>query len=191
MKNPRHISPQCAHRLKPLEILMHFFRRVSMHLIPVLRPDDRHAINGEVLIQLVECGRRTASATAHHRCGGFPREILSAGVKNAIHEGRQRPRRSRIMNRRAENEAVRLSRQLRKRIHAVVFPKAHSVFATETAADAARDGGGTDLKDFRFDFQLIQNVRCFAQSGVRAAVGVRTAVNEEDFHDFSFCKNEE
>lgn len=53
----RHVPGQIAHGLQAFQILFHIVGRKAVHLVPVSAGNDRHARNGEILVQYVEgCG---------------------------------------------------------------------------------------------------------------------------------------
>lgn len=61
-KQPRHVASKSAHRLQPLGVLGGLARRAPVDAVPILRGDDRHVQDGEILVKSVECGRRSATA---------------------------------------------------------------------------------------------------------------------------------
>lgn len=61
-KQPRHVAPQSAHRLQPLGVLGGFAGCAPVDAVPVLRRNDGHVQDGEILVESVECGRRSATA---------------------------------------------------------------------------------------------------------------------------------
>lgn len=85
LHNPRHIATKRAHGLHALFVAHDFLGRVSMDLVPILRTNNYHIRNGEVLIQLVErcrCAPATAAGNSGSRLAG---KQVTPAIERAIH----------------------------------------------------------------------------------------------------------
>ena len=105
-----------------------------MNLVPVLGAYHRHVIDGEVLVQLVECCGSTAPAAAYNAGSRLERHTLSAGIERPVHEGAHRAADSRIVHRGAEHESVGFGSPEHKFIHDVVDGAPAKPFLTSAAA---------------------------------------------------------
>ena len=64
LQQPCHVSAKHAHGLQTFGILQRFTGKTAMHAVPILGRNHRHIIDGKVLVQTVEHGTCTATATA-------------------------------------------------------------------------------------------------------------------------------
>ena len=64
--HPGHVATQRPHGLHALLVLGGLSWRLAIDHIPVLRADNGHVEDGEVLVQTVEGSRGSTSATDHH-----------------------------------------------------------------------------------------------------------------------------
>ena len=119
-----------------------------MHLIPVLRGHNRHGVDGEILVQTVKCCGGAASAAGDHCRARLATELFSRAVKKAIEKCGRLPGRTRIVDRGADDNAVKFVQPCGKLIYAVVKDTWGAVLAF-TAGDAARDGLLSDLEKLR------------------------------------------
>ena len=174
---PRQIFRQRAHRLQALFVLQDFLRTVAMHLIPILRGHNGHGIDAEILEQAVIAGACAAATAGYDRRARLALELARRTVKQAVEEGRALSARSGIVDRRTDDQRVKLVQPRSKRIHAVVKNAAISVPAF-AAADAACNGLRADLIDLGFNAVLVQLLFHLVQRRIGAARAMRAAVKE-------------
>ena len=159
-----------------------------MHHVPVLRWHERHLVEDDVLVELVECRGGTRATGARNGCRGF---VSVDSQRFAYHEGAiekrgEGPRGGRIMNRRSEDEAVGRAGLFDEIVDGISAETAAAA-GTVSAADAACERVVADPEDFRADPFGGEGACDFVERRAGAAVAVRAAVNHQDMHGVVGC----
>jgi len=176
IQEPRYILCQCPHGLKSLGILGDIFRREAVYLIPVLRGRYYHIGHLKIHIEPRKC-RRCAPATAgHHGCGNLSCEPFACTEHEAIEKAREPPVRAAVVNRRANNHAVKFVPSGSGFIYQVI-EHAFSRFPTFVAGNAVLHRLLAKPEDFGLHIKLAQFVGNFLQRGESAAFFIGTAVD--------------
>ena len=82
--HPGHVAPKCAHRLHTLFVLSSLTRRLTIDYIPVLRTDNGHIQDGEVLVQAVKGSRCSTPAADDHAGSRFEQLIISVSTPSSF-----------------------------------------------------------------------------------------------------------
>ena len=104
----RHVARERAHRLPALSVLLRLARCAAVDAVPVLAGRDRHAGDGEILVELIERRRAAAAARADDARADLHRLVERCAVKQAIEAGDERRVRGRVIDGARHDEAVRL-----------------------------------------------------------------------------------
>ena len=147
MQEPGHVLADVAHGGQALGVLGGLARHGAKHVVPVRGSNHGHLVDGEVLIEHVEGGRRAAATgngdgSARLVCKGF-----AAGIECAIECRENAAAGVRVVDRRAKDKAICLLGCSDELVHHVVVKGAASAkLAALTATDAVANGLGAQLK---------------------------------------------
>ena len=176
LQEPRHVLGERAHGLQPLLVPADVVRGEAVDLVPVLRGDQRHVADCEVLVQAVE-GRGSPAPAAGHDGGselsGHPGRV---GIEEPVRERADLTRRASIVHRRAQDDGVELVQPLRQDVD-VVPDRAPSPLGAVSAVPAS-SGVVLDMVYLRLDTLLVEGVRDLLQGCVGAAVLLGATVDE-------------
>ena len=87
LQHPGHVAGERTHDLQTLLILSDVGRRGAVYLVPILRRDNGHAINGEVLVDVIKGGTAAAAACTDHTGCRFVCKFSGTAEKQTIHKG--------------------------------------------------------------------------------------------------------
>ena len=185
LQHPGHVRAQHAHDLQTLGILPYVFDASAVHHGPVVGRYHRHAVDLEILVDLVDGGRSAGAARGGDGGSGLEAQPCRGGVEQAVEHGQQGAVRSRVEHRRADDEAVGFHCLLDEPVRHVVVEDAAVVAAlgATAAAQAAANGVAPDPGDLGVDALRFQRAGYFGQRGVGAALLVRTPVDQQNFHE--------
>ena len=178
-EQPRHVTGKYVHSLQPLGIPTDFIGGVAMHHVPVLRRDDGHIAVRHVFVHLVECRCASAAATGGYRCGRFAGEMVAIELvdeKYPVQKRGYRSARRRVMDGRAEHEAVVIVHHLHELIDPVISEASPFAYA-RPASDTPGHGLVPDPEQRGIDALFLQCIGYFRQGGKHAALLVRAAVH--------------
>ena len=183
-----HVVAEGAHDLKAFEVLPDFFGLEAVGRVPVLRGNHRHLIDGEIFVEPVE-GRAGAAAPAvDHACRGFVFDIFPGREEEPVEDGAERSRRAGIIDRSPDDDAVaRLDPFDEVHIERVLEYAEVLMVDAVPASGTALNRLAADMEDFGGDAVALKRSRNFGKGGEDTAVGVGTAVDEQDFHDAFSC----
>ena len=131
LQKPCHVVSQRTHDLHAFFVFYHFFRAVSMNLVPVLRGNDGHTVDGKIFVDLIKSRSSPATAATDNTGSRFARHILASCIESTIHKGSQCSGSSGIMNRCSKDKSVRFF---------CFFNKFIDYIATETSCFAIIPG---------------------------------------------------
>lgn len=180
-EQPRHVLPQHAHRLQPLAVLAHIVGREAVDRIPVLRRDDGHVADGEILVELLEGGRGAAPAARDNRSADLARHAPLRRIEEPVEEGDKLPGRSAVIDRRADDQTVELLQPGLNLLHHVIAEAVPRLEAV-AAGDAARQGLLAQIEHLGLDSVLLQRGGHLAQGRMGAALTVGAAVDKQYLH---------
>lgn len=182
----RPASMQCVaqgtHDLQALGILHGFFRIVAVDGVPVLGGDHGHAGDGEILVEAVEGSAGPAATTAHHSGRGLEGVGGGLHVEHAVQQGAQTGIGPGIVDGRAHHQTVGLTHAFDAFVDRIVLEDAQAGPGTFAAGDTAADGLVAHVKRGGLDTGLFQLLGHSGQGRGRAALGMGTAVDEQDLH---------
>ena len=104
--HPSHVTSKRPHRLHSLLVLSDLPRSLTIRHIPILRADNGHVQNREVLVQAVEGCRGSTSAAYHHTGTRLEFQFISQGIEYTVEQGTERTVRAAIINGRADTQSV-------------------------------------------------------------------------------------
>ena len=111
----------------------------AKHVVPVGGSNYGHLLNGEVLVEHIEGGRRAAATGDGDRGAGFVLKGMPAGIECAVESREDASAGMRIVDGRAKDKAVCLLGGSDELVHHVIVKGAATAkLAALTAADAAR-----------------------------------------------------
>lgn len=87
-QEPGHVFADVSHGGKALGIPIGVAGHATKHVVPVRGGDHGHLVDGEVLVEYIERGRRAAAAGNGDRGARLVRKGLAASIKRAV-EGRK------------------------------------------------------------------------------------------------------
>lgn len=85
-EHPCHIFSECTHGLETLLVLADILGSESVNGVPVLRRHYRHIADGEVLVELLECRRGTATAAGYNGGSEFSRHLSLLAEEQTLTE---------------------------------------------------------------------------------------------------------
>ena len=131
-------------------------------------------LNGEVLVEHIERGRRAAAAGDGDSGAGFVLKGMSACIECAIECRENAAAGVRVVDRRAKDKAICLLGGSDQLVHHVVVKGAAAIeLATLAATDAIANGLGAQLKHLGIDTLGMQLLGDFGKraSGVAVCLG--------------------
>ena len=146
-QEPGHVFADVSHGGKALGIPIGVAGHATKHVVPVRGGDHGHLVDGEVLVEHIEGGRRAAATgdgdgSARLVCKGF-----ASGIECAIEGREDAPAGVRIVDGRAEDKAVGLLGGSDELVHHVVVKGATTAkLAALAATDTIANGLGAQLK---------------------------------------------
>ena len=168
-EQPCHVAGERAHNLQAFFIFAHIIRCKPMYLIPVLRRNHGHAVDGKVLGNIVKGCSASAAASADNGGSRLVSQFSAAAEEKAVHIGFQLAGDAGIINGRAKDETIRLYQLLCCSIYRIIkhtFAKFAALPACGTAADILV----TNVNDFTLNTLTAQLFCNFVQCSVGAAV---------------------
>jgi len=178
LQHPSHVvrnETQCLHAFLVLD---HFFGFIAVDNVPILRGNNGHRGDLEILVDGVKCSAGTASAAGYDGSCGLVEEEPLCIVENAVEYAFEAACHAGKVYGRADDHAVGILDLFNERIDAVVVKHTLPLAPAGTAVDTAADGTLADPKDFGVNAPLFELLCNFGQSGKGAAVLVRAAVDE-------------
>lgn len=174
MQEPGHVLADVSHGGQTLGILGSLARRSAKDVVPVGGGDHGHLVDGEVLVEYIERGRRAAAAGNGDRGARLVRKGLAASIKRAV-EGREDAAAGvRVIDGRAKDKAVCLLGGGNELVdHVVVKGAAAIELAALTTANAVANGLGAQLEHLGIDTLGMQLLGDFGKraSGVAVCLG--------------------
>lgn len=141
MQKPGHVLADVAHGGQTLGVLGGLARHGAKDVIPVGGCHHGHLVDGEVLVEHVEGGRRAAAAGNGDSGARLVRKGLAAGIECAVESREDASAGVRIVDGRAKDKAVCLLGDGNQLVdHVVVKGAAAIEFAALAATDAIADG---------------------------------------------------
>ena len=185
LDHPREVAGEMAHDLHAFFVLHDLLGTVAMHHGPILAGSDGHAGDGEVLIELIDGGGGAGTASTDNGGSGLAAHDGGTGIEHPVHQGSDGATGRGVMHRRAEDEAVALRSKIERTVDKVIAKDAAGGAGLEAgvAAGTAADGLGAELEQFGFNALFVKNLFDFAKGGLGAAVRMRAAINQKNFHD--------
>ena len=144
--------------------------------------DHGHAGNGEILVEAVEGSAGPAATTAHHSGRGLEGVGGGLHVEHAVQQGAQTGIGPGIVDGRAHHQTVGLTHAFDAFVDRIVLEDAQAGPGTFAAGDTAADGLVAHVKRGGLDTGLFQLLGHSGQGRGRAALGMGTAVDEQDLH---------
>ena len=98
---------QSAHCLKSFGILKSFAGIAPVYAVPVLRGNNGHIKDSEILVQSVKRGGSSSTSANHHGSRRFILSQISTGIKQPVQQGAEASRRSAKINWRTDDDTIR------------------------------------------------------------------------------------
>ena len=182
LEQPRHVASQHPHRLQSFGILRRLAGQPSVHAVPVLRRDDRHVRDGEILVQPVERRTRPAPAANDHRCGGFVGQQFRTGVEDPVEQRAERSVRPGIIDGRSHDQPVRIAQGDAHLVVERIVEYAAPQVGALPAGDTSPHGFVPQLDDLRPYAFRFERPGHFGQGDEGIARMPRTSVYQQYFH---------
>lgn len=184
-QHPRHITCQRAHRLQALQVLCSLTFGSTMHTIPILRRNNRHIIDSEILIQSVESRTGTAPTTYSHGSSRLVCQQRTTRIEQPVQQRTQRPVRSGIIHRRTHNQPVYAGFQYLAQVVIHLIAERTTTFrgariARHTPAHRVR----TNLHRYCFHSLGLQRLLYLRQRNTRIPMQTRTAIYQKYSHRY-------
>lgn len=182
-QEPCHVFTDVAHGGQTLGVLGGLARHGAKDVIPVGGCHHGHLVDGEVLVEHVEGGRRAAAAGDGDSGARLVRKGLAASIKRAV-EGREDASAGvRIVDGRAKDKAICLLGGSDELVHHVVVKGAATAkLAALTAADAVADGLGAQLKRLGIDALGPKLLGDLGECAGGIAVCLGAAIDQKNLH---------
>ena len=184
LEEPRHVASERAHRLHALGVAFALAFFASERHVPVLRRDDGAAQHLERHVHaLVRRSRSSAAANRDGR-GGLRLDELRAREADALPKREKRAGRLAVIDRRADDDSVRILQLLDDAVGRIVIEHALAevLCLALIAGDASADRLVSDPGRLRFDAFRGKRVGDFLQRAGSVAVCTRTSVDKQYFH---------
>ena len=176
--HPCHVPSQRTHGLHAFLVECGLARRLPIHHVPILRGDDGHVENGEILVQSVESSRCAATTTHHNRGGRLELQLLAQRVEHAVEECTERAVGAAIIDGGTNDESVdAVADRADDLLVDFIAERAASLATTHATGNATLHGLRSDTDDFRLHTFLLQGLRHLAQRQERIALPARTTID--------------
>lgn len=182
-QEPGHVFTDVSHGGKALGIPIGVAGHAAKHVVPVGGSNYGHLLNGEVLVEHVEGGRRAAATgngdgSARLVCKGF-----AAGIECAIEGRKDAPAGVRIVDGRAKDKAICLLGGSDQLVHHVIVKGAAAIeLAALTTANAVANGLGAQLKHLGINAFGIELLGDFGECAGGVAVCLGAAIDQKNLH---------
>ena len=183
MQEPGHVLADIAHGGQALGVLGGLARHGAKHVVPVRGSNHGHLVDGEVLIEHVEGGRRAAATgngdgSARLVCKGF-----AAGIECAIEGRKDASAGVRIVDGRAKDKAICLLGGSDQLVHHVIVKGAAAIeLAALTTANAVANGRGAQLKHLGINAFGIELFGDLGECAGGVAVCLGAAIDQKNLH---------
>lgn len=183
MQEPGHVLADVSHGGKALGVPIGVAGHAAKHVVPVGGSNHGHLLNGEVLVEHIEGGRRTA-ATGDGDCGaGFVLKGMPACIEGAIEGRKDAAAGVRVVDGRAKDKTVGLFGGSDELVHHVVVKGAATAkFATLAATDAIANRLGAQLKHLGINAFCIKLLGNLGECAGGVAVCLGAAVDQKNLH---------
>lgn len=183
MQEPGHVLADVAHGGQALGVLGGLARHGTKHVVPVRGSNHGHLVDGEVLVEYIERGRRAAAAGNGDRGARLVRKGLAASIKRAV-EGREDAAAGvRVIDGRAKDKAVCLLGGGNELVdHVVVKGAAAIELAAPTTANAVANGLGAQLKHLGINAFGIKLLCDLGECAGSVAVCLGAAIDQKNLH---------
>ena len=184
----RHVRRQIPHRLEPFAVLCDILCSKTVDHVPVSACRYRHAAYRKIFVEDIERSSISASAAAYNGCSDLKmfRKTAHRAVEKPVEEGNKCSVRRTEINRTSDNKTVSLFKFRRSFIHEIV-KNALAAVSAGIAGNTSADIFVSDMNKLGPDAVFSKNLHHFIQSCRRAAVNMRTAVQQKYFCHFSPC----
>lgn len=183
MQEPGHVLADVAHGGQALGVLGGFTRHGAKHVVPVRGGDHGHLVDGEVLVEHVESGRRAAATGNGNGSARLVCKGLVAGIECAIECREDASAGMRIVDGGAKYKAVCLLGGGNQFVDYIVVKGAAAIeLAALTTANAVANGLGAQLEHLGIDTLGIQLLGDFGKRASGVAVCLGTAVDQKNLH---------
>lgn len=182
-QEPGHVFADVSHGGKALGIPIGVAGHATKHVVPVRGGDHGHLVDGEVLIEHIEGGRRTAATGDGDGSARLVCKGLAAGIEGAI-EGRKNAAAGvRVVDGRAKDKAICLLGGSDELVHHVVVKGAATTkLAALAATDAIANGLGAELKHLGINALGIELLGDFVECAGGVAICLGTAIDQKYLH---------
>ena len=183
MQEPGHVFADVSHGGKALGVPIGVAGHAAKHVVPVGGSNYGHLLNGEVLVEHIEGGRR-AAATGDGDCGArFVLKGMPACVEGAIEGRKDASAGVRVVDGRAKDKTVCLLGGSDELVdHVVVKGAAVIGLAALTTANAVANGLGAQLEHLGIDTLGMQLLGDFGKRASSVAVCLGTAIDQKNLH---------
>ena len=179
-----HVAAKGAHGLQALGIFLDLLGRAAVDHVPILAAGHWHPTHGKIFVQHIVGSSVAAAPTGHDRSTHFHGLVDVQGTEEqAVHKGDRTACRGTKVHRCANDKGIGFSQlggYFVDNIIKVALVGAGAVAAA--AGDAAPDVLVAHMDDLGFNALGFQRICQFGQGRKGAAVGPRTAVDEQCFH---------
>ena len=182
-QEPGHVLTDVAHGGQALGILGSLARHGAKDVVPVRRGHHGHLIDGEILVEHIERGRRTAATGDGNRGARLVRKGLTAGIECAIEGRKDAAAGVRVVDRRAKDKAVCLLGGGNQFVDYIVVKDAAAIeLAALTTANAVANGLGAQLEHLGIDTLGMQLLGDFGKRASGVAVCLGAAIDQKNLH---------
>lgn len=183
-QEPGHVRADVAHGGKALGVLSGLARHGAKDVVPVRGGHHGHLVDGEVLVEHIEGGRRATTTGNGDGSTRLVREGLTAGIECAV-EGREDAAAGmRVVDGGAKDKAVCLLGGGNQLVDHVVIKDAAPVeLAALAAANAVANGLGAQLENLGIDALDVELLGNLGECCGGVAVCLGAAVNQKNLHE--------
>ena len=179
-----HVAAKGAHGLQALGIFLDLLGRAAVDHVPILAAGHWHPTHGKIFVQHIVGSSVAAAPTGHDRSTHFHGLVDVQGTEEqAVHKGDRAACRGTKVHRCANDKGIGFSQLGGYFVDNIIKDALVGAGAVAAAAgDAAPDVLVAHMDDLGFNALGFQRICQFGQGRKGAAVGPRTAVDEQCFH---------
>lgn len=182
-QEPGHVFADVSHGGKALGIPIGVAGHAAKYVVPVGGGNYGHLLNGEVLVEHIEGGRRAAAAGDGDRGAGFVLKGMPACIEGTIEGRKDASAGVRVVDGRAKDKTVCLLGGSDELVHYVVVKGAATAkLAALAATDAIANGLGAQLKHLGINAFGIELLGDLGECAGGVAVCLGTAIDQKNLH---------
>lgn len=177
---------QRAHCLKSFGILKSFAGIAPVYAVPVLRGNNGHIKDSEILVQSVKRGGSSSTSANHHGSRRFILSQISTGIKQPVQQGAEASRRSAKINWRTDDDTIRCFQFAAQHQISFILKDADAFLLAFVTTDTSLYRTIADVDNFRYNTFFTQCLRYFRKRGKRIPVTVWASVYQQHFQSVVF-----